>query len=131
MSKYTKLTNLEVTGDLKSTGTLTEGNVTVDNMIGGDALCKDLAADITLTDEEKKYLFVKITPTSSNKVVTTNRKVTIFINGSNSIAFKVKGSSGDSSGQTIAAGGVYLVTVGLKNDLAGIAIAKLLSYTGT
>ena len=92
---YTRLTNLEVTGNVKG-------------VVTGVSLTK--SANYTLAEDEKVF-YIGITLSAASKTVTLDLPtgaVAIVANEGGTNAFTLKNVSGD-SGTSIAAGKVYLV----------------------
>lgn len=109
MAEYTRFTNLEVTGGLKSAGDIT-GNVTgqLTGLLKGVSISKN--ENYSLADSEK-LAYIGITLTAASKTVTLglpNNAVCLLVNEGGTNAFTVKNVSGD-SGTSIAAGKAYLV----------------------
>ena len=103
--EYTKLTNLEVTGDLKASGGVSGD---VKGLLKGVSLSK--SANYSLADSEKVF-YIGITMGAASKTVTLglpNGAVCIVVNEGGTNAFSCKNVSGD-SGTSIAAGKAYLV----------------------
>ena len=110
---YTRLTNLEVTGDLKAgtfTGALT-GNVTgnvTGGIIGAAAISKSV--DYALSAAEKANLVIFITMTAASKVVTLGLaagQVAFVHNIGSTNAFTVKNVAED-AGTSLEAGKTLL-----------------------
>lgn len=97
--EYTRLTNLEVTGEMKGT---------MAGMMKATAISK--ADSYTLADSEKTP-YIGITLTAASKTVTLGLPdgvCALLVNEGGSNAFTLKNVSGD-SGTSIAAGKAYLV----------------------
>lgn len=102
--EYTKLTNLEVTGELK--GSAIKGILS--GVLQGISLSK--SNNYSLEDDEK-VAYVGVTLSAASKTLTLgmpNNAVCIVVNEGGSNAFTLKNVSGD-SGTSIAAGKVALV----------------------
>ena len=114
MAAYTKLTNLEVEGDVKAAtlhGALT-GNVTGSHkgaVLGSLVLSK--AVDYALTAADKANLVFLLTLTAASKMVTLGLsagQVSFVHNAGDTNAFTVKNIAAD-TGTSLAAGKTLLV----------------------
>ena len=109
MAKYTRLTNLEVTGAVNAPGGIS-GDVTglLKGLFKATSISK--AANYTLAAAEKTP-YIGITLTSASKTVTLDLPdgtAARVVNEGGTNAFTLKNVSGD-SGTSIAAGKAYLV----------------------
>ena len=99
MAGYTRLTNLEVTGEIKGL---------VKNVLAAVELTK--SANYTLADDEK-VPYIGITLSAASKVVTLDLPdgtAAIVVNEGGTNAFTLKNVSGD-SGTSLAAGKLAII----------------------
>ena len=114
---YTRLTNLEVTGEIKGV---------VASPLKGVAISK--SANYTLADNEKAA-YIGVTYTAASKTLTLDLPdgaVSLVVNEGGSNAFTLKNVSGD-SGTSVAAGKAYLVRA--SQTANGSVLTLLNNYT--